>query len=297
MSFLAFEVNVLGRLEYEAVAMPFARRTELGVALKRRGKRVTANDVLQSAWTRCVASIQNNSERLTEDDVNAVLEDAYVPGNSLQNPALKNWFSEMDAWWFENVRRNLDKLESPHLFATAASIAMNVGNYALSFDEKTRELRRPLSLVYKQLWETVPAPINNSQNNTCQNKTSNEFLAESFVDLMFLHLPTGRSAYEKNDRWSEEWLRGAGDFWPELDAAQSGKLGAAAETKSQFLRALDETLSIASNIKHWAIAHVEGGFVTTQDIVEAVNKIRRVEAVYTKDFTELTGSKAVIITA
>ncbi len=297
MNYLAFEVNVLGRLEYEAVAMPFARRPELGAALKRRGKRVTANDVLQSAWTRCVAAIQNNSEQLTVGDVNAVLEDAYVPGNTLQNPALRNWFGEMDAWWFENVRRNLDKLESPHLFATAASVAMSVGDYALSFDENTRDLRRPLSVVFRQLRETVPVPINNSQNNTCQNKTPNEFLAEGFVDLMFLNLPNGRSAYEAKDRWREEWLRGTGDFWFELEAAQNGKLGAPVETKSQFLCSLDETLSIASNIKHWAIAHVEGGFVATQDIVETVSKIRRVEAVYTKDFTELTGNKAVIITA
>ena len=107
MSWLAFETNVLGRVEFDSVAIPFARRPELGMALKRRGKRVTANDILQSAWTLSLGTIQNNTDRLSEADLNTVLEDAYVPGIELDNAALKNWFSESDAWWFDNIRRNL----------------------------------------------------------------------------------------------------------------------------------------------------------------------------------------------
>ena len=69
------------------------------------------------------------------------------------------------------------------------------------------------------------------------------------------------------------------------------------ETKSQYLQLLEDTLHTASHINHWAIAHVESGFVSTPDVVEMVGRIRRVETVYTKDFSELTGTKAVIITA
>jgi hypothetical protein len=63
------------------------------------------------------------------------------------------------------------------------------------------------------------------------------------------------------------------------------------------LQLLQETLRTASHIKTWAIAHVEGGMVSTQDIVELIGRIRRVDAIYTKDFSELTGARAVIITA
>jgi len=56
-------------------------------------------------------------------------------------------------------------------------------------------------------------------------------------------------------------------------------------------------LTIASNMRHWAIAHSEGGALTTQDIIDVVTKLRRVDKVYTKDFSELTGIKASIITA
>lgn len=297
MSWLAFETNVLGRIEFDSVALPFSRTPGLGLALKRRGKRVTTNDVLQSAWTQNLAAIQNNSERLSESDVNAILEDAYVPGYELANPALRNWFSETDAWWFDNVRRNLDRLESPYLFACGATLAMEVSDYALAFKGEDRKLRQPLSNAFKRLWSMQNAPLNNSQNNGCQNKIANDFLAESFVDCLFLRLPVMGAEISNAERRREEWLRGSANFWPSFTAAQNGKLGAAASTKTQYLQMLEATLAIASNIKHWAVAHVDTGFLPTQEIVEAVGRVRRVEAVYTKDFTELAGAKAVMITA
>ena len=69
------------------------------------------------------------------------------------------------------------------------------------------------------------------------------------------------------------------------------------ETKSQYLKLLEETLQTASHISNFAIAHVESGSISTQDLVETIGKVRRVEAIYTKDFSELTSTTAVMITA
>ena len=188
-NWLGFELNVLRRIEFKSIAMPFTGEPTLGTYLKRREVRVLANDLLQSSWTKAVAAIQNNSERLSDDDVNNVLEDVYVPRHKLHNPALRSWFNETDSWWFDNVRQNLDRLQPPFGFAVGASLAMAVGDYVLSFNPDTLELRQPLSTVYRRLWTILPEPVNNGQNNNCQNKTANDFLAESFPDLMFLRLP------------------------------------------------------------------------------------------------------------
>ncbi len=298
---LAFELNVLRRLKFTSAILPFTGEPNLGAYLKRWGVRVLANDLMQSAWTKAVAAIQNNAEKLSEVDVNAVLEDACVPRYRLQNESLKNWFNETDAWWFDNVRNNIENLASPVSQAIALSIAMNVGDYVLSFEAETLQLRQPLSIVYKRLWSVQPEPVNNGQNNTCQNKTANDFIAENYMDLMFLRLP---SAHNQNQRsylgrtaWREEWLRFGGDFWKDVEISQAGRLGTLVETKSQYLRLLEETLRTASHLPTWAIALVEDGFVSTQDIVETIGQIRRVDTIFTKDFSELTGTKAVIITA
>src|SRR5690242_15598126 len=146
-SWLAFELNVLRRLKFASAALPFTHTPSLGAYLKRWDVRVQANDPLQSAWTRAQASIPNNGEKLSADDVNVVLEDAYVPKYKLQNPALGNWFTETDSWWFDNVRQNIERLPTPISRAIAASLAMATGDYVLSFTEDTRELRQPLSNV------------------------------------------------------------------------------------------------------------------------------------------------------
>lgn len=297
---LAFDLNILRRMNFASVSMPFTPDPVLGTYLKRYKVRVMANDLLQSAWTRAIASIQNNAERLTDDDVNLILEDVYVPRHRLQNASLRNWFTETDSWWFDNLRRNLDRLQSPFAFAIGASLAMAVGDYVHSFNDDTGELRQPLSNVFRRLWMSLPEPINNGQNNVCQNKSINEFIAENPAELMFLRLPPARSetriGFPSDAIWKEEWMRGGSDFWGDIDNVRNGNLGMPVETKSQYLQLLGDTLRRATNIKRWAIAHVETGFVSTQDIVDTISRVRKPEAIYTKDFSELTGTKAVIVT-
>ncbi|MCU1290618.1 MAG: hypothetical protein JWN60_2847 [Acidobacteria bacterium] len=300
---LAFELSVLRRLKFASVAMPFAADGNLGAYLKRWNVRVLANDLTISGWMKTIAMIQNNGENLSEEAVNAVLEEAYVPRYRLNNESLRNWFGETDAWWFDNVRNNIECLASPIARAIASTIAMSVGDYVLSFTEETRELRHPLSNVYRRLWSAFPVPVNNGQNNVCQNRTGYEFIAdvENRAELMFLRLPRAHNMTQRNylgwTAWREEFLRGGDDYWNAMELAQAGRLGILVETKSQYLRLLDELLQRARHIPNWAIAQVEDGFISTQEIVETIARARRVDTIYTKDFSELTGAKAVIITA
>ena len=293
---LAFELNVLRRVEFASVMLPFAGQPHLGAYLKRRNVRVLTNDVSQSAWTKAVAAIQNNNEILSAADVDLILEDAYVPRYRLQNESLRRRLNETDAWWFDNVRRNIEQLSSPVARAVALGLGMQVGDYAASFTHETLELRQPFSKVYQRLWSVLPKPFDNGQKNTCFNKPTNEFIAESFTDLMFLRLPPpqlrSHSGKYGSTALSEEWIRGDDGFWDNLPVS-----GTAVETKAQYLQLVEEILQSASNIPAWAVAHVENGFVNTQELVEIVGRIRRVDTIYSKDFSELTGMKAVIIVA
>src|SRR5438034_561578 len=109
--------------------------------LKRRKIRVAANDPMIWAFTKATALIQNGSDSLSEEDLNVILEDAYMPRDKLDNPSLLKWFNEIDAWWFDNVRFNAERLDSPYKRAIALTLGMMVGDYVLSFDQETRQLR------------------------------------------------------------------------------------------------------------------------------------------------------------
>jgi hypothetical protein len=304
---LAFELNVLRRLKPASVAIPLSGEPHLGMYLKRWKVLVSANDPLQSNYVKAIASIENNSKHLSEEEVEIVLEDAYVPHYRLKNQALRKWFSETDSWWFDNVRQNIERLETPMAKAIAFSLVMQVGDYVHSFSEETLHLRQPLSKVFRRLWLRNTAPINNGKQNFCQNKHPKDYIAEhkqdlDFVpDLMFLRIPAFRnSSFVKTlgwKAWREEWLRQSGDFWEELERSFDNKLNSRVETKSEYLNLLRDFLETASNIERWAIAHAENDFISTQELIETVNQVRRVETVFTKDFSELTGKKAIIITA
>ncbi|HEY6118491.1 MAG TPA: hypothetical protein VIV66_00960, partial [Pyrinomonadaceae bacterium] len=104
-------------------------------------------------------------------------------------------------------------------------------------------------------------------------------------------------ASDSSNGWREEWLRGGDDFWPELESRRVGKLGSRVQSKQQYLGFVDDLLRTASHVPKWAIAHTENGFITSDDLVETVGRIRDVEAVYVKDFSDLLGVRASIVTA
>ncbi len=298
---LAFELSVLKRLKFKSVSIPFCSRPNLGSYLKRSGIRVLANDPLRSAYEDCVARISNDGVTLSAEDVALVLEDAYVPQYRLRNPALRNWFGETDAWWFDNVRANIERLGSDVAKALAISTGLKVGEYVLSFDEETRRLRQPLSKVFERILSLEELPSENGEENISRCSNPVNFTAESYTDLFFLKLPPVQKGSLRealgNAAWREVWVRGDDGFWQDLEAGFEGKLGSHVETRSQYLELIKDALGAAGHIKLWAIEHVEDGFVQTHDIVEIVSDIRRVDTVYTKDFSELTGLKAVMITA
>jgi hypothetical protein len=297
---LAFEVSVLRRLEFNSVAIPFTGEPALGAYLKGLGTRVVTNDLAHWSNLKSKALIESNGEKLGEEELEIVLDGAYVPRDSLYNPALLNWFNEIDAFWFDNVRDNIEKLISPVFRAQALTLGMMTGDYVLSFDDETRGLRSPLALsdVFRTLWKTQLSIARNTQRNSCFNREARDFIAEQHTDLMFFRIPRARTRNQKRSpltTWKEEWVRGSDDFWSDLEHQRSGRLGDFVETRQQYLRLIEEFLQAATHVETWAIAMVEDGFVSTAELTECVGRLRRIEAVYTKDFSELTGARATII--
>jgi len=304
IGWLGFELSVLHRLKFKSVALPLAGEPGLGLYLKRWNTRVAANDPAQWAWIKSQAFIENNCESLTEADLEIVLDDAYVPRNYFRNPTLLTWFNETDAWWFDNVRANAERLSSPYKRALALALGMGVGDYVFSFNLDTRDLRQPLSLsnVFRRVWHTIMPPVNNLRKNSSSNQSARSFLAETqSTDLLFMRLPRPtRATDSRNARvltWREEWIRQGKGFWSDLSKERNSKLDAYVETKEQYLGLIEDLMHTAAHLPQWAIEAVSDGFVTTDELVECVSNTRRIDAIYTKDFSELLGIKAVIITA
>ena len=300
---LNFELSVLRRLKFSSIALPFTGEPNLGVQLKSWNVRVAANDPMTWAHTKATAMIENDSERLTEDDLEAIVDDAYVPREQLNNPSLRNWFNETDAWWFDNVRFNAETLDNQYKRALVLTLGMMVGDYAISFNADNNDLREPLSLsrVFRQFAENLPFNHEDPRRSKATNQDIRAFVAERrHTDLLFLRLPMPlqpQPAPQHPLAWREEWLLGNAEFWTEFEKARAGKLGARVQSKQQYLGLVEDLLRTAAHLPGWAIAHTENGFISTEELVETISRVRRIDAVYSKDFSDLLGVRASIITA
>jgi hypothetical protein len=300
---LSFELGVLRRLKFVSVAFPFTGEPEMAIQLKRWNVRIAANDPMMWAHTKAVALVENYGERLNDEDLDILLDEAYVPRDKLDNPTLLKWFNEADAWWFDNIRFNAEHLE-PFKRALALTAGMMVGDYVLSFNEQTRSLREPLGLskTFRLMLDSLPALHDNTLRNKSTNQDVREFVAERHhTDLLFLRLPVPVTqtsvARESLITWREEWLRGSDDFWLELERQRGAKLGSRVQSKQQYLGFVEDLLRTASHIPSWAIAHTENGFISNEELVERIGHVRKVDAIYSKDFSDLLGVKASLITA
>ena len=94
---LSFELGVLRRLNFSSVAFPFTGEPELALQLKRWKIRVAANDPMLWSYTKAIALIENHGESLSDEDLDTMLDEAYVPREKLDNPTLLKWFNEADA--------------------------------------------------------------------------------------------------------------------------------------------------------------------------------------------------------
>ena len=293
---LAFELSVLRRLSFRTAVSPACAEPDVETYLKRWGVRVAANAVARWAWVRAVARVENNSERLTPEDLELLLEDVYVPGHRLRNGALARRFGEAHAWWFDNFRANVDRLANDTKRALALDLGMMVGDYALSFDDETRELRQPLSRALSRLAEARPAPFDNRQRNAVRQEDARRFLTDQpAADLLFLRLPPARAdAGGAAHAWRDEFIDGGADTAAAPDPTRARRPVA---TRRQYLSDLEELLGAAGRAQVWAVSHVDNGHLPVEELIELLRRHRKVETVYTKDFSELTGARAVMITA
>jgi len=278
---LGFEASVLRQIEFRSIAMPYWFTARLDWYLKTWGKVIIAND--PSVWKSIAAQAMVESPGpLAEEQITRVLEDAYVPGARLNNPNLRRWFNETDAWWMDNLRRNADRLENETTRAQALLIGMLTGDYALSFDERTCDLRQPLATVYWRL-AGRSVTVRGDAHNRSSNLQVEDFMRRARADLLFLKLPApDRCAEAATVRfaWRESWVGGG---------ARDDEKKPGPQSKVSYLASVERLLRLATHMKSWAIGYQESGLASAHDIAELIKEHRPIRATYSKDLTEVIG--------
>lgn len=285
-SFVGFEASVLRQIDFRSIAVAFSGGSRLDWYLSTWRKLVLSNDPRAWAAAQSRAMIEAR-QALSEDHISQLLRDLYVPGVSLRNPALRRWFGETDAWWMDNLRHNIDEIEDETLRAQAIALGAQTGDYALSFAEETRELKRPLTAVFWRLAGQALALPHGHPHSKVFNLPAEEFIRNSHADALYLSLPAAHSeeagSAARGD-WRESWARGS-----QSTESDEPLITVRSQSKQAYLDAVDRLLGLAAHIKIWAVGCQDVGIASARDISDLIKIRRPVRATYSKDLTEVAG--------
>ncbi len=283
---LGFEVSVLRQFQFDSIAIPFSGEAKLDWYLKLFRKRIVSND--SRAWAAITArAMVESTEALTEDHINQLLHDIYIPGTRLGNAQLLRWFRETDAWWLENLRRNIQSLDDEKLRAQAYLLGLQVGDYALSFNEETLDYRRPLATVFWRLAGRLNIGAYRHPQNRCFNLQPQEFIKQSQADLLYLDLPAARAEIAGSgarSEWRECWVTGESAV-----ASDATRMLTSLQSKQAYLLKVDEMFRAAAHITRWAVGCQEIGLTSAREISELIKAHRPIRATYSKDVSEVAG--------
>ena len=296
----SFRLGIIARYSPRSVAIPFATDARLGAYLKMTASRISVNSPLPSVVAECNAIIANNRETLSSSDVDMILADVGTRGE-IGDRTLLSWFDEQDVRWLDRVRANIGTLPSPAKVALAQKLAMETGQYALSFRSGTSHLRQPLTNIFLKLSSRLPEVIDNGKRNLCTMKPPRQFVSETEADLMFLTLPApsfdGMRAALGNRAWREEWIRGGTEFWREFEEKSAGQIHGRTPSKSMYLKSLEQLLRSARKMRHWLLELPAESYIASNDVIETVGSIRPVKKVFTKDLSEIGRGRSMILSA
>jgi hypothetical protein len=286
-SLLGFEASVLRQIEFRSIAIPFSSLSRLDWYLKAWGRQILANDPRGWLAETLRATVEARLP-LGEEQIARLLQDLYIPGTRLGNPELRRWFSETDAWWMDNLRRNIESVSEPDLKAQALLLGMQTGDYAVSFNDATIDLRQPLAVIFWRLagrfWS---GPVGHPQSRSF-NLPAEEFTRQSRADLLYLSIPPAHAesgGAEARSDWRKTWVSG-----PSAEETNEPlRLVTAPQSKQSYLMMIDRLLRSAQHIKTWAVEYQEIGLASAADISEVIKEHRSLRATYSKDLTEVVG--------
>ena len=110
---LPFILKHLAKLKFNSALDAFSGSGCVGYAIKQTGARVYANDFLNFCFHTARATIENNSTKLTEDDVSRLVKPNPSAPSFVRETYKDLFFTETDCEFLDNLWANVQELESP----------------------------------------------------------------------------------------------------------------------------------------------------------------------------------------
>ena len=291
--------------DVESVFDAFSGGSSIGYEAKKRGYKVLSNDVLKINYILARSLIENNTQTLTEEDINIIFSGKPKKGFMYKNYGEVFFFKE-ECMELDQYRENIDKLSCEYkkhiaftLIRRAMIRKMPYSRFNLNWDkikqlrdeeysyEKYKRKRAYHNESFKhhflQNLDTYNAAIfDNKKENIAYNDDVFKLLDSVKADAIYLDPPyTGT-------------MNNYHGFYSLVDEYISSKKVAPFENnfreKKSALELFDKLFSQLSNYKYWFLSYNNNSYPSKDELIEIISRYsKNIEVIEKPHNYQITG--------
>ncbi|WP_054033019.1 DNA adenine methylase [Desulfatitalea tepidiphila] len=264
---------------------------------KTKGLQVIANDRLRYCHHAAKAIIENNSVRLSEDEIEALLADNAKAGSFVQDNFKGIFFAKGVHALIDTIRANCDKLsgfkKDIALFGlgkTCMSGKGGFGHFSSSTDYGRRQdtpdefkdrLRKNLQRINALIFD-------NDKENKAYRQDINELLPKAKADLAYFDPPYATEFSTTNYERAYHFVEGLMTYWEGLEIKADTKVkyyetDHKTVTKANANEFFQTFLGNAKHIPHWLISYRDHAYPNEQEMKRIIGSFGKQSRMKSKD--------------
>ena len=264
---------------------------------KTKGLQVIANDRLRYCHHAARAIIENNSVRLSEDEIEALMADNAKAGSFVQDNFKGIFFAKGVHALIDTIRANCDKLSGIKkdialfgLGKTCMSGKGGFGHFSSSTDYGRRkdtpeEFKERLR---KNLQRINALVFDNGKENKAHRHDINDLLPKAKADLAYFDPPYATEFSTTNYERAYHFVEGLMTYWDGLEIKADTKVkyyetDHKTVTKGNASEFFQTFLGNAKHIRHWLISYRDHAYPNEQEMKKIIGSFGKQSQMKSKD--------------
>ena len=264
---------------------------------KTKGLQVIANDRLRYCHHAAKAIIENNSVRLSEDEIEALLADNAKAGSFVQDNFKGIFFAKGVHALIDTIRANCDKLsgfkKDIALFGLGKSCMSGKGGFG-HFSSSTDYGRRQdtpdefKDRLRKNLQRINALVFDNDKENKAYRQDINDLLPKAKADLAYFDPPYATEFSTTNYERAYHFVEGLMTYWEGLEIKADTKVkyyetDHKTVTKANASEFFQTFLGNAKHIQHWLISYRDHAYPNEQEMKRIIGSFGKQSRMKSKD--------------
>ena len=264
---------------------------------KTKGLQVIANDRLRYCHHAARAIIENNSVRLSEDEIEALLADNAKAGSFVQDNFKGIFFAKGVHALIDTIRANCDKLsgfkKDIALFGLGKTCMSGKGGFG-HFSSSTDYGRRQdtpdefKDRLRKNLQRINALVFDNDKENKAYRQDINDLLPKAKADLAYFDPPYATEFSTTNYERAYHFVEGLMTYWEGLEIKADTKVkyyetDHKTVTKANASEFFQTFLGNAKHIPHWLISYRDHAYPNEQEMKRIIGSFGKQSRMKSKD--------------